>query len=74
MCAVLAALAAQGYNMSHADNKTHGGKGVSPTKPTNPKQADINWSILMENNKRERSGLPIMTPIEADIFVQLQHA
>ena len=74
MCAVLAALVAQGYNMSHADNKTHGGKGVSPIKPRNPKQADINWSILMENNKREREGLPVMTPGEADIFVQLQHA
>ena len=74
MCAVLVVLGAQGYNMSHADNKTHGGKGVSPIKPQNPKQADINWSILMENNKRERSGLPVMTPGEADIFVQLQHA
>ena len=74
MFAVLAALAAQGYNMSHADNKTHGGKGVSPIKPRNVRQADINWSILMENNKREREGLPVMTPGEADIFAQLQHA
>lgn len=74
MFAVLAALAAQGYNMSHADNKTHGGKGVSAIKPVNARQADINWSLLMENNRRERSGLPVMTPGEADIFVQLQHA
>ena len=74
MFAVLAALAAQGYNMSHADNKTHGGKGVSPIKPRNVRQSDINWSLLMENNRRERSGLPVMTPGEADIFVQLQHA
>lgn len=73
MFAVLADLVAQGYSMSHADNKTHGGKGVSPVRPRNVRQADINWSILMENNKRERLGLPIMTPIEADIFVQLQH-
>ena len=74
MCVVLAALAAQGYNMSHADNKTHGGKGGAPIKPRNVRQSDINWAILMENNKRERSGLPAMTPVEADIFVQLQHA
>ena len=55
--------------MSHADNKTHGGKGVSPIKPRNWRQADINWATLMENNRRERSGLPTMTPVEADIFI-----
>ena len=58
--------------MSHADNKTHGGKGVSAIKPRNIRQADINWSLLMENNKRERAGLPVMTTVEADIFIQLQ--
>ena len=58
--------------MSHADNKTHGGKGVSPVRPRNVRQADINWSLLMENNKRERAGLPVMTTSEANIFIQLQ--
>ena len=60
--------------MSHSDNKTHGGKGVSPIKPRNVRQTDINWATLMENNRRERSGLPAMTSVEADIFAQLQHA
>jgi len=60
--------------MSHADNKTHGGKGVSPIKPRNVRQTDINWSLLVENNRREREGLPIMTPEEAEDFVQLQYS
>jgi len=60
--------------MSHADNKTHGGKGVSPIKPRNVRQTDINWSLLVENNRREREGLPVMTPEEAEAFVQLQHS
>ena len=56
--------------MSHADNKTHGGKGVSPIKPRNVRQADINWSLLMENNRREREHeLPPMTKKEADAFL-----
>ena len=56
--------------MSHADNKTHGGKGVSAIKPLNARQADINWSLLMENNRREREhGLPPMTPGEANNFL-----
>ena len=57
--------------MSHADNATHGSKGISAIKPANPTQADKNWDLLKENNRRSREDdLPPMTKAEADEFLQ----